>query len=624
MNNLSTTSNNNYFEFDTTVERLVDITPSLELKVSSRMAMVSSLNDNSTETFWESGDEDRNKSKWLTASLKNGGKIKSISLHIDNGRDMGNKVSQLTFKGGRNADDLTLLKQTDVESRFAGWITCFVDNDGHNFIKIEAKGPDNTLRLRQLKALGLNGGQAAEQKQPQASSIQQRNCETETLRVFRLITSQVFGKLLDSHTVPASGGSLEAAATSSDTPSGVPLGTAVVVDQQESYFKEHIVGILFNRSKLTHLQKQVCSHIVQAINKEAARLRDEWEVALCSSGIQAAVSNFDPAAGVTSDTYCFEMLSLVLALSGSAVGRSHLASQYGLIKDLLTLLHTASGRIQRQVIALLRRILPEVPPQTLAGILGIANLPPKDFGILARSTATDEIPVESDDASGATPVQPEMGILDVFLSCISKALTLQVKSKVNREKNLSTVSLASSIHPRDPTTRWWMRGSMAKKIAEEIIHLLKDMTAGHLSSEWSEITKSAVAEAILNLTKLEEGHRDPAECLKHPVIWLALSSLCVLDKDHVEALSSGIHQWCFFLLYSEHTKAYLWFQASGMEIPRLPRRGRHATTTMMEKRLPLYCATTAATSVETVIASCICTARQRLTKGRSSRKKKTP
>ena len=32
--------------------------------------------------------------------------------------------------------------------------------------------------------------------QPSALSIQQKNCELETLRVFRLLTSQVFGKLL--------------------------------------------------------------------------------------------------------------------------------------------------------------------------------------------------------------------------------------------------------------------------------------------------------------------------------------------------------------------------------------------------------------------------------------------
>ena len=79
---------------------------------------------------------------------------------------------------------------------------------------------------------------------------------------------------------------------------------------------EHVVGILFSRSKLTHLQKQVCSHIVTAIKKESLRLKEDWEVNLCSS---------EPILGST-DTYCFEMMSLVLALSGSTVGRSHLGT----------------------------------------------------------------------------------------------------------------------------------------------------------------------------------------------------------------------------------------------------------------------------------------------------------
>ena len=57
-------------EAETTVEGLMDITASLDLKVSSRVAMVASLNDNSTETFWESCEEDRNKCKWVMASVK--------------------------------------------------------------------------------------------------------------------------------------------------------------------------------------------------------------------------------------------------------------------------------------------------------------------------------------------------------------------------------------------------------------------------------------------------------------------------------------------------------------------------------------------------------------------------
>jgi hypothetical protein len=38
---------------------LSDLTPAMELKASSRIALCSSLTDESTETFWESGDEDR-------------------------------------------------------------------------------------------------------------------------------------------------------------------------------------------------------------------------------------------------------------------------------------------------------------------------------------------------------------------------------------------------------------------------------------------------------------------------------------------------------------------------------------------------------------------------------------
>lgn len=55
------------------------------------------------------------------------------------------------------------------------------------------------------------------------------------------------------------------------------------------------------------------------------------------------------------------------------------------------------------------------------------------------------------------------------------------------------------------------------------------------------MTKAAIAENILNLTRLEDKSREPAECLRTPTLWLALSSLCVLDSDHVERLSSG--QW---------------------------------------------------------------------------------
>lgn len=67
------------------------------------------------------------------------------------------------------------------------------------------------------------------------------------------------------------------------------------------------------------------------------------------------------------------------------------------------------------------------------------------------------------------------------------------------------------------------------------------MGAGILSESWARVTKAAVADAILNLTRLNEADRQPTRCLHTPTLWLALASLCCLDTDHVERLSSG--QW---------------------------------------------------------------------------------
>lgn len=87
---------------------------------------------------------------------------------------------------------------------------------------------------------------------------------------------------------------------------------------------------------------------MQAIRKETMRVRDEWELSICSSG-GLSTSGQSQDIMKNSDTYCFEMLSMVLALSGSSVGRAYLSHQGGLLGDLLSLLHTGSARVQRQV-----------------------------------------------------------------------------------------------------------------------------------------------------------------------------------------------------------------------------------------------------------------------------------
>ncbi|RWS30275.1 E3 ubiquitin-protein ligase MYCBP2-like isoform X6, partial [Leptotrombidium deliense] len=411
------------------VETLQDVTQQLELKASSRQAMIASLTDNSTETFWESGDEDRNKMKVITVTCNIVDvKMKFVYIHIDNCRDLGSKITQITIKFGGSAhteQQLIKLETVVVDNRFAGWLNWSLSQQENvKTVRIEMKGPDNTLRLRQVKILGLLDSKIGELVKPvsQYNNIQQLNCESETLRVFRLLTSQVFGKLISGN----ESDSMDGAKFDQNQEQLIENNCA---NGDGTDLREHMVGILFSRSsKLTYLQKQVCSHIVQSIRVETVRVREEWETLLCSkSGSVHCVSE------MPSDAYCFELLSMVLALSGSSTGRQYLSQQNNLLLDLLSLLHTGSARVQRQVISLLRRVLPEIQPPAFASVFNVQSLPPNDF--LAASNKEAEFDLH------------KAGLLDVFLACIAKALTVQTKikgSSTSSNKGLQSVTLATS------------------------------------------------------------------------------------------------------------------------------------------------------------------------------------
>ncbi|XP_026561084.1 E3 ubiquitin-protein ligase MYCBP2 isoform X7 [Pseudonaja textilis] len=508
---------------------LKDLTNIVDIKTSSRPAMIGSLTDGSTETFWESGDEDKNKTKNITINCMKGINARYVSVHVDNSRDLGNKVTSMTFLTGKAVEDLCRIKQVDLDSRHIGWVTSELPGGDNHILKIELKGPENTLRVRQVKVLGWKDGESIKiAGQISASVAQQRSCEAETLRVFRLITSQVFGKLISGDAEPTPEQEEKALLSSPEGEEKVHNATS------DADLKEHMVGIIFSRSKLTNLQKQVCAHIVQAIRMEATRVREEWEHAISSKENANSQPNDEDA---SSDAYCFELLSMVLALSGSNVGRQYLAQQLTLLQDLFSLLHTASPRVQRQVTSLLRRVLPEVTPSRLASVIGVKALPPADISDIIHST-------EKGDWN-------KLGILDMFLGCIAKALTVQLKAKgttitgtagTAAGKGVTTVTLPmifNSSYLRRGESHWWMKGSTPTQISEIIIKLIKDMAAGHLSEAWSRVTKNAIAETIIALTKMEEEFRSPVRCIATTRLWLALASLCVLDQDHVDRLSSG-------------------------------------------------------------------------------------
>ncbi|RXG67212.1 Transmembrane protein [Armadillidium vulgare] len=507
------------------VEMMVDLTQNCDVKTSSRQAMVSSLTDSSTETFWESGDEDRNKTKIITVTCPTHLKPRALYIH--------NKVSSVVFKCGSCAEDIAIIHQLDVETRYAGWVhTYLTEKQVTSSVYAELRGPDQSVRVRQIRVMGFDpsGGERGVVTQRgfkhcSPITLQHRMCEQETLRVFRLITSQVFGRLLmkkeqqhDQEQQPQQ--QQQQNLPEEGEEEGAPQSPieAVLEDADHNNdLREHMVGILFSRSKLNHLQKQVCSHIVQAIKKEAKRARDEWEADLLNGAALQAVTPATPEEGhqTLPDTYCFEMLSMVLALSGSPVGRAHLAHQESLLKHLLSLLHTGSARVQRQVVSLFRRMLLDITPMTLAQVLGIFDLPPMDLTVVQIKNKGNE---------GTT---------------VNKVSSPEGGSK----PGVTSVTLADVMpKPQSNSCRWYLQGGATRKLADLIISLIRDMTYGRLTDEWAKVSKGAIAENIINLTRLHERNRSTAaSCLATPTLWLALASLCVLHPEHIEALSS--QQW---------------------------------------------------------------------------------
>ena len=84
-------------------------------------------------------------------------------------------------------------------------------------------------------------------------------------------------------------------------------------------------------------------------------MKEEWEAASSKPpppkpSRQLSTADPSPPEGGVADTYCYELLSMLTGLSQSELGCAFLSEQEKLIKDLFTLLHVTTVRIQMQVL----------------------------------------------------------------------------------------------------------------------------------------------------------------------------------------------------------------------------------------------------------------------------------
>lgn len=107
---------------------------------------------------------------------------------------------------------------------------------------------------------------------------------------------------------------------------------------------------------------------------------------------------------------------------------------------------------------LLKRVLPEVSPGALATLTG-TRLPSVGFSVASSPSECRRV-----------------GLLDNFLSVIAKALILQVKVKgANGSKVVNSLKL-HDVDLDEDGSRWYMKGVSSRKLADDIIQILWDMS----------------------------------------------------------------------------------------------------------------------------------------------------
>ena len=350
-----TTSSRSVTPHEDLCVRSVALLPVADLvQVGSREALLASLSDGTTETFWES--DDGPDKKWIQYTAGDTA-AEVVALHLDAGRDSNTSVNSIEAVGGPDEDHLdTKLGTFAVAGKFVGWkmVSC-IGSDGHlcKVVRLSLKSSHSKVRVRQLAAFhsaeGMEGGLALGELTKLRAN--------EALQLFRQLSMKLFG-FKRAEAIPEA---------DKDEP-GQGDG--------DSQLRQQVVGLLFNKdSQLSLLQARVCNHFFAEISKQTCVL------------VEHSDDSFD-------DDYLHELVGMVASLAASDAGIEKIASEQALINDLVCLLHLSSSRVQAGAIAIIRRLLLVVQPAALAGRL--VKLPVADAGegmipllILAVAKALD-------------------------------------------------------------------------------------------------------------------------------------------------------------------------------------------------------------------------------------------
>ncbi|VBB27565.1 unnamed protein product [Acanthocheilonema viteae] len=234
------------------VKQMEDITGILHYEASSRQAMIGCLIDGNSETFWETGEEDKNRPRYITVHCDiRSYKATLLTVYVDNVRDEGYRTCSVTVITAESDGRRRKIHSECLDHQYIGWIKCCIV--GLNCIQVIFRGNDPSLRIRQLRVFGtstvldvFNAQSFSNRSQLKHSPSHQllfNANQDDAFAVFQTIAAQAF----------------------SDEFSQEENGT----------LRQQVLDLLFSRIQLQPLQTFVCSHMINALEREVASLREK-------------------------------------------------------------------------------------------------------------------------------------------------------------------------------------------------------------------------------------------------------------------------------------------------------------------------------------------------------------
>ncbi|CAB3398193.1 unnamed protein product [Caenorhabditis bovis] len=300
-------------------EEMIDVTKFVKITASSRQAMVICLTDESGETFWESGDEDKNRSRTLNVQIEEEATGVLLSVFIDNVRDDGYRVHSVAFKAIEADGSKKDLNFINVENNYTGWVKCCIATVRH--IQITFKGPSPSSRVRQLAVLGFTEKITATSSLPPSSShhLFFSNTQRDAFALFQAISSQAFcGEFSEDDTL-----------------------------------REHVIDLLFSRVQLYPLQNYVYNQVVQAMQREVELL------------CQKSKRNY---------SYCCGLMGLLVRICDCNVSADISGQKNTILSSITQLLVFAPLVVQRQCLNSLECIFRSFTPNAVEVSKIIRNL----------------------------------------------------------------------------------------------------------------------------------------------------------------------------------------------------------------------------------------------------------